>query len=139
MFQKKLEFSFGLIIIIAGAVLGVNYYKSYSFNHNPLPKSYIERINTQEQNVLYNMQNNFGMRKKFPIVITDKIPGRLYGLTSYKNTRITIYLNKKVIQESMDYVIDSVIPHEYAYARSSISIKVQMKNQDILNFGKTPV
>ncbi|MEN4046177.1 MULTISPECIES: SprT-like domain-containing protein [Sulfurimonas] len=62
------------------------------------------------------MQDNFGFIYRFPIIITDKVPGRLYGLTSYKNGKIKIFLNKKVMQESMPYMISDVIPHEYAHA-----------------------
>lgn len=62
------------------------------------------------------MQKNFGVAYKFRLIITDEIPGRLYGLTSYEHGKIEIYLNKKVMQESFDYVIDSVIAHEYAHA-----------------------
>jgi len=116
MFSKKLELFFLAVIITAGAFLGLNYYRSYSFKHNPLPKEYLQRIANKEQDVLAHMQKNFGFRIKFPIIITDKIPGRLYGLTSYENGHITIFLNKKVMQESIDYIIDSVIPHEYAHA-----------------------
>jgi predicted SprT family Zn-dependent metalloprotease len=49
-------------------------------------------------------------------IVTDKFKGRLYGLTSYENGKIKIYLNKKVMQESMDYMVESVIAHEYAHA-----------------------
>ena len=116
MFKKKLELIFLTMIIVAIAILSVNYYKSYSFKHNPLPKSYLDRIAAKEKDVLTHMQKNFGYQVRFPLIITDKIPGRLYGLTSYENRHITIYLNKKVMQESMDYMCDSVIPHEYAHA-----------------------
>ena len=116
MLSKRLELLFLTIIILALSLLGYNYYKSYSFKHNPLPKSYLERIDKKEQDVLAHMQRNFGFQVEFPIIITDKIPGRLYGLTSYEHGQIKIYLNKKVMQESMDYMIDSVIPHEYAHA-----------------------
>ena len=116
MFSKKLELFFLAVIITAGAFLGLNYYRSYSFKHNPLPKEYLQRIANKEHDVLVHMQKNFGFTVKFPIIITDKIPGRLYGLTSYENGHITVFLNKKVMQESMDYIIDSVIPHEYAHA-----------------------
>jgi len=114
--SKKLELLFLSIIILALSWLGYNYYKSYSFKHNPLPNSYLKRIAAKEKDVLEHMQKNFGFQVKFPIIITDKIPGRLYGLSSYENGRITILLNKKVMQESMNYMIDSVIPHEYAHA-----------------------
>ena len=116
MLSKKLELLFLTIIILSLSLLGYNYYKSYSFKHNPLPKSYLERIDKKEQDVLSHMQKNFGFQVEFPIIITDKIPGRLYGLTSYEHSQIKIYLNKKVMQESMDYMIDSVVPHEYAHA-----------------------
>jgi len=62
------------------------------------------------------MQKNFGFTFKVPLIVTDKFQGKLYGLTSYKNGEIKIYLNKKVMQESMDYMVDSVIAHEYAHA-----------------------
>jgi len=114
--SKKLEILFLAIILLALSILGYNYYKSYSFKHNPLPQSYLERIAAKEKDVLEHMQKNFGFQVQFPIIITDKIPGRLYGLSSYENGRITILLNKKVMQESMNYIIDSVIPHEYAHA-----------------------
>ena len=62
------------------------------------------------------MQKNYGFAFKVPLIVTDKFKGRLYGLTAYKNGEIAIYLNKKVMQESMDYMIDNVIAHEYAHA-----------------------
>lgn len=116
MLKKKLELFFLLFTLLSVVILSINFYKSYSFEHNPLPKSYIERIKKRESDVLRHMRDNFGFEVKFPIVVTDKIPGRLYGLTAYNNGHITIFLNKKVMQESMDYMIDNVIPHEYAHA-----------------------
>jgi len=116
MFTKRLELFFLTIILVAGAVLGLNYYNSYSFKHNPLPKTYLEKIKNKEKDVLNHMQKNFGFKIKFPLVITDKIPGKLYGLTSYENGKKTIYLNKKVMQESFAYILSDVIPHEYSHA-----------------------
>ena len=116
MINKKLELLFLTIIIFALSMLGYNFYRSYSFKHNPLAKPYLERISKKEQDVLSRMQKNFGFQVEFPIIITDKIPGRLYGLTSYENGHIKIYLNKKVMQESMNYMIENVIAHEYAHA-----------------------
>ena len=72
---KKLEFLFLITIVISANILLFNYYNSYSFKHNSLPKSYLERISKKEQDVLAHMQKNCGL----------KIPGRLYGLTSYEN------------------------------------------------------
>lgn len=116
MFTKKLETIFLLIIVIAIGILGYNYYKSYTFKNNDIPDSYKKLISDKEQEVLQNMQSEFGFVLKVPLIVTDKFKGRLYGLTSYKNGDIKIYLNKKVMQESMDYMVDSVIAHEYAHA-----------------------
>ncbi|MDF1876209.1 SprT-like domain-containing protein [Sulfurimonas sp. SAG-AH-194-L11] len=116
MFQKKLEFAFVSLILIATTVLIYNYYNSYTFKHSPLPKSYLQEIALKEKEVLKNMQRNFGFSQKFELIITDDIPGRLYGLTSYDKGLIKIYLNKKVMQESFKYIIESVIAHEYAHA-----------------------
>ena len=62
------------------------------------------------------MQKNFGFTFKVPLIVTDKFKSNLYGPTSYKNGVIKIYLNKKVMKESMDYMVESVIAHEYAHA-----------------------
>jgi len=115
-FFLKIEYIFIGVVFIALSVLGVNFYNSYAFKHNPLPKSYIQEIEKKEQEILGNMQKNIGVSYEFPLVITDKISGRLYGLTSYENGVITIYLNKKVMQESMKYILSDVIAHEYAHA-----------------------
>ncbi len=113
---KKLEYAFISIILIASLILGYNYYKSYSFKNNDIPDSYKKRIADKEQEVLQHMQRNFGFVFKVPLIVTDKFKGRLYGLTSYRDGEIKVYLNKKVMQESMDYMIESVIAHEYAHA-----------------------
>ena len=116
MFAKKLETIFLLTIIIAISILGYNYYKSYTFKNNDISVQYKKLIKDKEIEVLQNMQSQFGFVFKVPLIVTDKFKGRLYGLTSYKNGDIKIYLNKKVMQESMEYMVNSVIAHEYAHA-----------------------
>ena len=116
MLQKKLEIAFISIIVIALLILATNLYKSYSFKNNDIPDSYKELIANKEQEVLQHMQKNFGFVFKVPLIITDKFQDRLFGLTSYEKGEVKIYLNKKVMQESMDYMVNSVIAHEYAHA-----------------------
>jgi hypothetical protein len=116
MFKKKLEFTFLTVIALSLTILINNHYKTSNFKNNPLPQSYVQQIEAKEKNILQYMQKNFGCTCRFPIIITDKIPGKLYGLTSYENGSIKIYLNKKVMQESFQYILDSVIAHEYAHA-----------------------
>ena len=114
--QAKIELLFLSIAIIALSFLAYNYYQEYIFEHNDISESYQERITDKERAVLQNMQQNFGFTFRVPLIVTDEFKGRLYGLTSYKNGKIKIYLNKKVMRESMDYMVDSVIAHEYAHA-----------------------
>lgn len=116
MFIKRLEIAFLTVIIIAIAILGNNYYNNYIFQNSELPDSYKKRIEAKEREVLQHMQKNFGFVFRVPLIVTDEFRGKLYGLTSYRNGEIKIYLNKKVMQESMDYMLDSVIAHEYAHA-----------------------
>ena len=116
MFKKKLEFIFVSVILIAVSVLGLNYYNSYTFKNNDISESYKQRIQMKEREVLLNMKKHYGFSLDIPLIVTDQFKGRLYGLTSYKNGEVKIYLNKKVMQESMNYMVESVIAHEYAHA-----------------------
>lgn len=116
MFVKKLEFAFILLIISALIYLAKNYYDDYQFKHNDIPQSYKKRITQKEKEVLNLMQKHYGIAYKVPLIVTDKFKGRLYGLTVYKDGDVKIYLNKNVMQESIDYMVDSVIAHEYAHA-----------------------
>ena len=116
MFKKKLEFTFLAIIFISILILAKNYYDDYVFKNHDIPSEYIELIMKKEKEILELMYKNYGKFHKFPIIITDKFKGKLYGLTSYENGNIKIYLNKKVMRESMDYMVDTVIAHEYAHA-----------------------
>lgn len=115
MLKKKLEFIFASVVVVALLILAVNYYKEYSFTHNDIPQNYKKRISDKVEDVLAHMQRNFGFTFKVPIIVTDKFKGHLYGLTSFENGQIRIYLNKNVMRESMDYIINSVIAHEYAH------------------------
>ncbi|MEA2099039.1 MAG: SprT-like domain-containing protein [Campylobacterota bacterium] len=116
MFKKRLEIIFIVITMMAISALGYNYYSSYSFKNNDIPDNYKQRISDKEQEILSNMQKNFGFVFKVPVIVTDEFKGRLYGLTSYRDGEIKIYLNKKVMRESIDYMVESVIAHEYAHA-----------------------
>lgn len=116
MFKKRLEYIFLAVIVLAILFLVNSYYDDYKFKNNDIPDSYKKRIENKEKEILELMYKNYGFTYKFPIIITDKFKGKLYGLTSYDNTNIKIYLNKKVMRESIDYMIDTVIAHEYAHA-----------------------
>ncbi len=116
MFKKRLEALFIVVIIAALGVLAKNYYDTYAFDHHAIPQEYQHRIDVKEQEVLRHMQQQYGYAVMFPLIVTDRFQGRLYGLTTFTDGQIKIYLNKKVMRESIDYMVDSVIAHEYAHA-----------------------
>lgn len=116
MFKRRLEILFLVVIVVALSVLAKNYYDSYAFNHNAIPQEYQQRIDAKEQEVLRRMKQQYGYAVRFPLIVTDRFQGRLYGLTTYTDGQIKIYLNKKVMRESIDYMVESVIAHEYAHA-----------------------
>jgi len=116
MFKKKLEIFFIATIFIALSYMLYSYYDSYTYKHNDISEAYKQRILDKEREVLSLMKKHYGVSMNIPLIVTDKFKGRLYGLTSYEKGKITIYLNKKVMKESMNYIVDSVIAHEYAHA-----------------------
>jgi len=115
-FKKKLERLFAAVILFALLFLAKNIYEQQQFRHQGLSSEEKEMIALKEQELLDKMQQNLGYRHKFKLVVTDRFKGNLYGLTSYQDGQIVIYLNKKVMFESMDYILESVIAHEYAHA-----------------------
>ena len=129
MLKKKLEIIFASTILIALLILGVNFYKSYSFKHNDIPQEYKKRIAQKEQEILSLIRAKYGINLNVPLIVTDQFQGRLYGLTSYENGEIKIYLNKNVMQESMDYMVESVIAHEYAHALMFKLGHIRSKNE----------
>jgi len=114
---KKIQSIFIFVTLFALLILLYNWYNSYNYKNNPISIKNQQAIQQEEQRVLENMQKNFGFRYQVPLIITDKIPGKVYGVTSLGDDgSIKIYLNKKVMRESMEYIIDNVIAHEYAHA-----------------------
>jgi len=116
MFKKNLEYAFIVIIVLSITVLLKNYYDDYVFKNSPLPDKARQQIIEKEREILSLMKEKYGVSFKVPIIITDKIESKLYGVTSYDNGDIKIYLNKKIMKESMEYMVENVIAHEYAHA-----------------------
>lgn len=116
MFTKRLERIFLTITIISIAVLANNWYRSYRFDIDPIPETTQKQIIEKKYEIMQTMRDVYGLALDVPIIITDELGGRRYGVTSYNRGKIVIYLNKKVMKESMDYILDDVIAHEYAHA-----------------------
>jgi len=115
--KKTLEFSFLLVILLAVAWLSYSMYQSYRFKNNPISSKIQQKINTKVYAVESLIRKHFGIDFKAPVIISDKMPSNLYGVASYNQSgEIKIHLNKKRMRESLPYIIEDVIPHEYAHA-----------------------
>ena len=117
MFSKQLQTIFITMIGVSLLVLAYNLYNSYAFKHQPISKEIKQQIYEKRQEVLSNIDNYypFVLHEKF--LISDKIPSNIYGLTTLdEHNTITVYINKKRIKESLQYILDDVIAHEYAHA-----------------------
>ncbi len=56
--KRRLEYIFLIFTLLFLALLGYNLYSSYIFKHDPLPKSYLMRIENKEKEVLKRMQES---------------------------------------------------------------------------------
>ena len=113
--KRSLERLFLGIIFVALSIIGYNSYSDYRFEKE-FDVRYLPPLQQKEQKILENMQRNFGFSKKFPIIVTEKLPARIYGLSTLDDGKVIIYLNKKLFKESFDYILDDVLAHEYAHA-----------------------
>lgn len=117
MMKTRLEKIFLVTIFIAVAGLAYNAYKSFQFKNNPITADMQEKIDAKVASVERLISERLKSNFRAPVLVSDKLPSNLYGVTTYEsNGKITIYLNKKRMRESFEYILDDVIPHEYAHA-----------------------
>ncbi len=116
MFIKRLQILFFTVTLLALIILGYNWYKNYQFNTNPLSKEIMQRIHQKELMLKQKAKEYYSINTSIPILISNKMPSRLFGVATTNGKKIAVYLNKKRFQESVDYMIDNVLPHEYAHA-----------------------
>ncbi len=127
-FTRKLEHFFILMILLSLGVMGYNWYAQSSFENNPLNPRIQKRIDSAQQKVVSLIDRHYGLRPHILLIVSDEFDSRLYGLTSYKDKQLKIYLNKKRFKESEEYMIEEVIPHEYAHAIHFISEGISSKD-----------
>lgn len=104
-----------LITIISFLLLIYITYNTNHFKNNPLPTHILQEIKQKENRIKNLVKKYYDINVNIPIIIDDKIHSSLYGYATYKNG-IKIHLNKKRFQETKKYMIDDVLPHEYAHA-----------------------
>ena len=98
-------------------MLGILMYNDMRFNSNPLSPELIKKINNKKLYLQKLIRQKYHTNFKAPVIISDKMPDNLFGVTIYtKKHEIKVVLNKNRFQESGEYMIDYVLPHEYAHA-----------------------
>lgn len=118
MSKNKLITYFFMITLFAVVALFLLFYDNYQFKSSSLPKNVQSKIYKKSKEITERIFLNYGIHLKVPIIISNTLPNKNFGMASY-NTRtekIVIYLNKKRFQESEKYMINNVLPHEYAHA-----------------------
>lgn len=117
MFFKKLQKTFFFITIGALALLVLLWYEDYSFDKKPLDDKYKTQLTLKLKELRYLAKINFNIVREFPIIISDEMTANRFGMAVYeRDGSIEIYLNKKRFKESSNYMINDVLPHEYAHA-----------------------
>ncbi len=116
MFIKRLKRYFQIIIFASICILIYSWYNNYQFSNKDLNINIVKQIKKKEHALKNLVYRHYKINVNFPIIISNELPSNLFGLTSYSKEGIRIYLNKKRFQESLDYMIDDVLPHEFAHA-----------------------
>jgi SprT protein len=117
MFLQKLYRFFFFSVLISICLLLYNWYKDYEFDNNPISQELEQQIFLKKEQTRQLLQRHYNISLNVPIIVSDKLPSSLYGVAVFTNDeKILIYLNKKRFKESRVYMLDYVIPHEYAHA-----------------------
>lgn len=108
---------FAALTLLALLLLGFNLYRGYQFEHAELDPAIKRQIDAKVDEVIERMRAHYGSVPEVHLSIEPSLPARLYGLAMLERSgRIRVMLNKKRLRESLDFVLDEVIAHEYAHA-----------------------
>ena len=116
--MKKLNVIFFCITLVSLALLLLSWYNSYTFDNNPLSIKIIKKIDVKTLRIKGLIRKHYNVEFHPDVIITNNMPSNLFGLANYdtKTHIIKIYLNKKRFKESENYMLDDVLPHEFAHA-----------------------
>lgn len=115
-FIQRLRFYFFVILILCSLLLLYIWYDNYRFEISPLSETTRYKLIKKENEIRSLIYKNYSLNIDIPVIISDKMKNKHFGLATYNNGKIAIYLNKKHFLESEEYMIDDVLPHEYAHA-----------------------
>ena len=108
--------------------MAYNWYEDTQFRNNPLSLEIQERIKERQTEVLSLIYERYGVEPHIPLIVSDEFHSRLYGVTTLTERKIKIFLNKKRFKESENYMIEEVIPHEYAHAMVMLLGKIRTQD-----------
>lgn len=113
--QESVFKLFLLLTIFATIYLIYNIYEEKQFENSPLSNEITSKVYKRVDEVENRAKEIYGVSIKFPISIKN-MDSSLYGVTMRNANGIEIVLNRKRFKENLNYMIDDVIPHEYAHA-----------------------
>ena len=92
-------------------------YNKEKITRDPISNKILIKLKEKELYIKNLIYQKYKIRVNIPIEISSKIRNDLFGLTLYEDKEnIKIILNKKRFYESSQYMINSVLAHEYAHA-----------------------
>jgi hypothetical protein len=101
------------------SVLGLLYItaEKNKFYNNPLPQNTIDKIDQKHLELNRMAFEKYGVKVNIPVYVSDTLSNNLFGFAGIdQGGNILITLNKNRFQENEKYMIDAVLPHEYAHA-----------------------
>jgi hypothetical protein len=106
-------------LITIFSVVGLFYItdESNKFFNNPLSQNIIDKIEQKHLELNHIAFERYGLKANIPVLISDSMPNSLYGFAAITTQgKIIITLNKNRFKENEQYMINDVLPHEYAHA-----------------------
>jgi len=114
--MKKMYKIFTAITIISTILLFYIINNVYTFKHSNLPDNTLLKLHQKEQHLKNLTMQKYNISINVPIIVSSKLPSNLFGIALYNDNKIKILLNKNRFFENEEYMIDYVLPHEYAHA-----------------------
>lgn len=117
MFLQRLKLFFITVTVLGTIFLIYSIYNTYKFKTSDLNEKTQNRITQKTQYLQKLAYQKFGVKREIPVRVSNKMPSNLFGAATLSQAgEIVVFLNKKRFKESVDYMIDDVLPHEYAHA-----------------------
>ncbi|MGB3750529.1 MAG: SprT-like domain-containing protein [Arcobacteraceae bacterium] len=114
---SRIKSIFILITVTSLILLVAVIYNDFTFKSNPLSSPLLQKIEQKKLYLQRLSQIKYQIDLDIPVIISDQIPDNLFGAALYtKTNEIQIILNKNRFQENGEYMIEYVLPHEYAHA-----------------------